>query len=260
MLMIGRVVAQNTDTLYYRSQSVRSVGVGFPTINYSLISPLNHSGYSLNFHSTRFLDKPEHLTQFRMHFELGLLYNNANDSYITSLGFSGGWSRHWNVSDRTRPLRLLLGAGADAGVNLYMKEDNTNNPMAYFFYLSVNPDVLIKYRWFNSQKTKFELGQQIYFPLGSLISSSDYSASLPPGFTEEDASFFEAMRLVSFDSFRKCTTITTLDITPALERRQKWPVFRISYIFSGMNYHNGDFTIKSADHLILFGTIFHLFR
>ena len=253
-------MAQNIDSLVYLSHSVRSVGVGFPAINYSLLSPLNHSGYSLNFHSTRFLDKPEHLTQFQMHFELGLLYNNANDSYITTLGFSGEWSRHWYVSDRARPLRLLLGVGADAGVSIYMKEDNTNNPLAYFFNLSVNPDVMMKYQWLNSQNTRFELGLQIYFPLGSLISTSEYSSTLPRGFIEEDASFFEAMRLVSFNNFRKCVTITTLDIKPALERRQKWPVFRVSYIFSGMNYSDGDFTIKSADHLILFGAIFHLFR
>ena len=258
--MTGRAMAQNTDSLIYRSQSVRSLGVGFPAINYSLLSPLNYSGYSVNFHSIRFLDKPEHLTQFQMHFELGLLYNDANDSYITTLGFNGGWSRHWHVSDRSRPLRLLLGVGFDAGVSIYMKEDNTNNPMAYFFNLSVNPDILVKYRWFNSQKTKFELGQQIYFPVGSLISSSDYSSTLPPGFSEKDANFFDAMRLASFGSFRKYVTVTTLDITPALARRQKRPVFRISYVFSGMNYSNGDFTIKSADHLILFGAILHLFR
>jgi len=260
MLMMGCAVAQNTDSLFYRSHSVRSIGVGFPTVNYSLLSPLNHSGYSLNFHSTRFLEKPEYMSQFQLHFELGLLYNDANDSYITTLGFNGGWSRHWKASDPARPLRLLLGAGTDAGVNIYMKEDNTNNPLAYFFNLSVNPDIMIKYRWFNGKKTKFELGQQIYSPLGSLISSSGYSSSLPYGITEKEASFFEAMRLVSFGSFRKCTTITTLDITPALERRQKLPVFRISYIFSGMNYNNGDFTVKSADHLLLFGAIFHLFR
>ena len=253
-------MAQNTDSLIYRSQSVRSIGVGFPTVNYSLLSPLNHSGYAINFHSTRFFDKPDYLTQFQLHSELGLLYNNANDSYITTLGFNVGWSRHWHASDRTRPLRLLLGAGADAGLNIYMKEDNTNNPLAYFFNLSINPDLMIKYRWLSSQKTKFELGQQIYFPLFSLISSSEYSSALPYGFIEKEAGFFEAMRLVSFGSLKKYVTITTLDITPDLVRRQKWPVFRISYIFSGVNYSNGDFTIKSADHLILFGAIFHLFR
>jgi len=260
MLVRGHVVAQSADTLFYRSQSVRSVGVGFPAINYSLLSPLNYSGYSFNFYSIRFLGKPEHLTQFHLHFELGLLYNNANDSYIATLGFNGGWSRHWYANDRTRPLRLLFGVGSDAGVNIYMKEDNTNNPMAYFFNLSLNPDILVKYRWFNSQKTKFELGQQIYFPVGSLVSTSEYSSTFPYGLTEEEASFFEAMRLVSFGSLKKYVTITTLDITPDLVRRQKWPVFRISYIFSGVNYSNGDFTIKSADHLILFGAIFHLFR
>jgi len=68
------------------------------------------------------------------------------------------------------------------------------------------------------------------------------------------------MRLVSLGSLKKCVTITTLDITPELKQREKWPVFRITYIFSGMNYKNGDFTIKSADHLFLFGAIFHLFR
>ena len=173
------------------------------------------------------------------------------------LGFNSGWSRHWYASDRTRPLRLLLGAGVDAGVNLHMKEDNTNNSMAYFFHLSLNPDIMVKYRWFNSQKTKFELAQQIYFPIGSLISSSEYSSTLPMGIAEKDASFFDAMRLVSLGSFKRCATITTLDVAPALNRRQKLPVFRISYIFSGMNYNNGDFAIKAADHLILFGAIFH---
>jgi len=255
----GSAAAQNFDTLYYRSQSVRSVGFGFPVLNYPFLSELNHSGYSLSFHSTRFREKPDHLTQFHQHFELGTLYNNANDSYITKLGFAGGWSRHWRVTDRTRPLRLFVGAAADIGVNIYLKDDNTNNPIAYFFNLSLSPGILLKYR-FNINDTKIELGQQMDFPLGSLISSSSYSSGLPYGIIEKEASFFDAMRLASFGSLKKCATITTLDITPSLERRRKMPVFRVSYMFSGMTYSNGDFTIKSVDHLFLFGMIFHLFR
>jgi len=245
--------------MIYRSHSVRSAGFGFPALNYSLLSSLNHSGFSISFHSTRFREKPEHLTQFYQHFEIGILYNHANDSYITQLDFSSGWSRHWDVSDRSHPLRLLLGGGIDAGTGVYLKEENTNNPLAYFFYLSAAPNVLLKYR-FKYKKTGMELGQQVNIPVGSLISSSDYSSSLPPYIVEKDANFFDAMRLVSLGSLKKCVTITTLDITPTLTQREKWPVFRITYIFSGMNYKNGDFTIKSADHLILFGTIFHLFR
>jgi len=257
--MMTNVVAQNADTLIYRSQSVRSVGVGFPALNYPLLSSLNHSGYSIGFHSTRFREKPEHLTQFQMHSELGILYNNANDSYITTLGFNGGWSRHKHVIDRARQLRLLLGAAADAGVNVYLKDDNTNNPMAYFFNLSLSPTLLLKYR-FNTGKTKTELGQQIDLPLISLVSSSEYSSTLPPGFFEEDANFFDAMRLVSLGSLKKCVTMTTLDITPSPERRQKRPVIRISYMFSGVNYSKGDFTIKSVEHLFFLGLIFHLFQ
>ena len=259
MLITGRAAAQNTDTLIYRSQSVRSFGVGFPVLNYPFLSELNHSGYLISFHSTRFREKPEHLSQFQQHFELGLLYNSANDSYITTLGFNGSWSRHWRATDCTRPLRLLLGAAADMGVNIYLKDDNTNNPLAYFFNFSASPSILIRYR-FNYHKTKIELGQQVDVPLVSLISSSGYSSGLPYGIVEEDANFFDAMRMASFGSFKKCVTITTLDITPSLEKRQKLPVFRVSYMFSGMNYNDGDFTIKSADHLFLFGMIFHLFR
>ena len=94
VLMVNRVTAQNADTMIYLAQSARSVGFGFPVLNYSLLSSLNHSGYSLSFHSTRFREKPEYLTQFHQHFEMGVLYNQANDSYITTLGFNGGWSRH----------------------------------------------------------------------------------------------------------------------------------------------------------------------
>ena len=245
--------------MIYRSHSVRSIGFGFPVLNYSLLSSLNHSGYSLSFHSTRFREKPEHLTQFHQHFEIGILYNQANDSYITLLDFNGGWSRHWHVTDRTQPLRILIGSGVDAGISIYLKDDNTNNPLAYFFNLSINPDILFRYR-FNIRKARIELSQQIDIPIGSLISSSDYSASLPPYLVEKDANFFDAMRLVSLGSLKKCATITTFDIMPPFERRLKWPVFRITYMFTGMNYSNGDFTIKSADHLFLFGTIFHLFR
>ena len=259
MLISGRLAAQNSDTLIYRSRSVRSVGLGFPALNYSLLSQLNHSGYSLNFHSTRFRENPSYLKQFHLHFELGLMYNHANDSYITSLGFHGNWSRHWYVSNRTNPLRLLCGVGLDSGIDIYLKEDNTNNPLAYFFNFSVSPTILAKYR-FNIRKTRLELGQQMDMPFVSLISSSGYSSGLPYGLVEKDAKFFDAMRMVSFGSFKKCVATTTLDVTPTLEKRQKWPVFRISYMFSGMNYHHGDFTIKSADHLIFVGVIFHLFR
>ena len=245
--------------MIYRSQLVRSVGLGFPVLNYSLLSSLNHSGYSLGFHSTRFREKPEYLTQFHQHFEIGILYNQANDSYITTLGFNGGWSRRWYVTDRTQSLRMLLGSGVDAGISIYLKDDNTNNPLAYFFNLSLCPDILLKYR-FNIRKARIELGQQIDIPIGSLISSSDYSSSLPPYLVEKDVNFFDAMRIVSFGSLKKCATITTFDVMPPFERRQKWPMFRITYAFSGMNYRNGDFTIKSANHLFLFGTIFHLFR
>ena len=245
--------------MIYRSQLTRSVGLGFPVLNYSLLSPLNHSGYSLGFHSTRFREKPEYLTQFHQHFEIGILYNKANDSYMTILDFKGGWSRHWYVTDRTRSLRMLLGSSVDAGIGIYLKDDNTNNPLAYFFNLSLSPDILIKYR-LNIKKARIELGLQMAVPFGSLISSSDYSNSLPYGIAEDDASFFDAMRFVSFGSLKKCMTITALDFTPSLERLHKWPVFRIMYLFSGMSYHNGDFTIRSADHLMLFGAIFHLFR
>ena len=259
VLMVSSVSAQNADTLFYRAQSVRSVGFGFPALNYPLLSSLNHLGYSIGFHSTRFREKPNHLCQFQIHSELGVLYNHANDSYITTLGFDGGWSRHRYVTDRTRPLRILLGSVVDAGVDVYLKDNNTNNPLAYFFNLSLSPTLLLKYR-FDTQKTRFELGQQIDIPLVSMVSSSEYSTTLPPGIIEEEASFFDAMRLVSFGGLKKCFTITTLDIIPSPERRQKRPVIRISYIFSGMNYRNGDSTIKSVDHLFFLGTIFHLFR
>jgi hypothetical protein len=242
--MIGRAAA-HPDSLIYRS-----VGVGFSSINYSPpLSSLNHSGYSLGSHSTRFREKPNSLTQFQLHFELGLLYNNASDLYIITLGFNSSWSRHWHVTDRSRPLRLMLGGAAGVGVNIYLKEDNTNNPLAYFFNLSVSPSILVQYR-FNIHKTKFELGQQIEAPAGSLISSSGM------GF----ADFFNAMRMVSFGSLKKCVAVTSLDITPPLERRRQWPTFRVSYMFSGMNYGNDDFTVKFGDHIILFGTIFDLFR
>jgi hypothetical protein len=240
MVMVGRAAA-HPDSLIYRSQSVR---VGFPSISYSTLSPLNHSGYSLGFHSTRFCKMPNSLTQFQLHFELGLLYDNANDLYITTLGFNSSWSRHWHATDRSYPLRLMLGGAADVGANIYLKEDNTNNLLAYFFNLSVSPSILVQYR-FNIHKTKLELGQQIETPTGSLISSSGM------GF----ADFFNAMRMVSFGNLKKCVAVTSLDITPSLERRRQWPTFRVSYMFSGMNYHNGDFTAKS--HIILFGAIFY---
>ncbi len=258
-MAIGHVKAQQTDTLVYAHQSVRSIGFAFPALNYSLLSPLNHSGYALAFHSTRFREKPKYLSQFHLHFELGILYNNANDSYITPLSFQSGWSRHWYVTDKAQPFRLLCGTGIDAGINIYLKEDNTNNPLAYFFNLSVSPSIMAKYR-FNAGSTKFELAQQIDVPVGSLISSSGYSTILPYSLTEKDANFFDAIRLVSFDSFRKCRAVSSLDIIPSLDKRHKWPSLRVSYVFSGANYQNKDLTIKSIDHMILFGAIFHLFR
>ncbi len=255
----GFATAQSTDTLVYRHQSVRSIGFAFPALNYSFLSPLNHSGYALSFHSTRFLEKAKSLSQFQVHSEIGLLYNDANDSYITTLAFRCGWSRHWNVTDKTYPLRLLVGASIDAGINVYLKEDNTNNPVAYFFDLSVSPSILAKYR-FKSGVTGFEIGQQIDVPVGSLVSSSGYSSMLPYALTEDDANFFDAMQLVSYGSMKKCVGITTFDIIPPTEKRRKWPVMRISYIFSGMNYESNGLTVKSIDHVFLFGAIFHLFR
>ena len=249
-------IAQNSDSLIYAAQSVRSAGCGIPALNYSLLSPLIHSGYSVNFHSTRFNEKPEHLSQFQIHSKIGFLHNNANDSYITSLGVSAGWSRRRFVSDNGRPLRVLAGAGADIGIDVCMKDDNTNNPVAYFFNISLSPGILIKYR-FKINEIRFEVGQQIDMPLFSLISSSEYSASLPYGITEDEASFFDAMRFVSFGSLKKCVTVTTLDIKPS---SAKYPAFRISYIFSGMNYNNEAFTIKSAENILVFGIIFHLFK
>ena len=259
VLTVGVVAAQNPDTLICRYQSVRSVGFGFPAVNYSLLSPLNHSGYSLGFHSVRFREMPEHLTQFQMRSEIGILYNDANDSYITLLGFSGGFSRHWQVSEPKQRLQLLFGGSADVGVNVYMKEDNTNNPLAYFFNLSVSPNILFKYD-FKVQKSRFGFGLQLGIPLVSLVSTSDYSSTLPPAVIEPEANFFDAIRLASLGSLRKYVAITTLDITSLSERHHKMPVIRITYLFSGMNYRFDDFVVKSVNHQILFGTIFHLFQ
>ena len=259
-LIVDSVLAQNADTLIFQSQSVRSVGLGFPALKYDLLSPLNHSGYSLGFTSTRFREKPEeYLTQFKTYFKLGVLYNYANDSYITLLGFDVAWSRHWYKNNQTRPLRLLAGFTTNAGANAYMKDDNTNNPVAYFFNLSISPNINAKYR-FNINNTKFELGQQIDIPFVSLISSSDYSSTFPPGILEQEVSFFDAMRLASFGSLIKFMTITTLDINTPWQQRQRLPLFRINYIFTGMNYKHNDFVIQSVDHMIVFGAIFQLFR
>ncbi len=251
--------AQTIDTLVYSHQLVRSVGVTFPSLNYPLLSPLNHSGYGLAFHSTRFHEKANYLNQFQTHLELGLLYNNANDSYITSLGFRGDWSRHWHVTDRSRAFRLLCGASFNGGIDIYLKEDNTNNPLAYFFSLSISPSMLAKYR-FNIGKMTIDLGQQFDVPIGSLTSSSEYSTMLPHAFIEEDVSFFDALQLVSLGSYRKYVGITTVDIIPSLGKKKKWSSFRISYILTGMNYEQPDFMIRSVDHIIMVGAIFHLFR
>ncbi len=256
---IGRLSAQQVDSSTYSHRSVRSAGIAFPGLNYPLLSPLNHTGYAIGFHSTRFRERPKSLTQFQLHSEFGLLYNNVNDSYITSLSFRGNLSRHWNITDKTRPLRLLFGAAVDGGIDIYLKEDNTNNPMAYFFNLSLSPTALVKYR-FRAGKTTLELGQQIDLPVGSLISTSDYSVSMPYALTEKEADFFDAMRLVSLNDLVKCKTISTLDIIPSAEKRRKLPVLRITYIFSGMKYTSNDVSIKSVDHIFLFGAIFNLFR
>jgi len=148
-----------------------------------------------------------------------------------------------------------LGGTTDLGIDVYMKEDNTNNPMAYFFNISLSPSFLFKYK-FRINDTGFNFTQQIDTPLLSLISSSGYSSSLPYGLVEDDASFFDAMKLSSFGSLRKCVTVSTLDIKMVGSR----PVIRLSYIFSGMNYKKDDFTITSADNIFLFGLIFHLFK
>ena len=254
-----RLSAQNNDTLKFKTQSVRLVGFGFPNVNYSLLSPLNYSGYSFNFDSNRFREKHEIFIQNHINTKLGLLYNDANDSYITSLGVNCGWSRHWRLNDKNRPLLILYGIGADAGIDAYMKEDNTNNPMAYFFNLSISPNILFKYR-FNIKNTNLTLWQQIDLPLFSLVSSSDYASSLPSGLMEEDASFFDAMQLVSLGQLKRCLTTTCIDINSQRQQHKKMPVFRITYKFSGMNYNKSDATIKSAEHIFVFGAIFYLFK
>jgi hypothetical protein len=256
-LITNSVEAQNTDTLVFQSRFVRSVGLGFPTLNYSLLSPLNHSGYSLGFLSTRFREKQNHLNQFQIYSEIGTLYNHANDSYITLLGFDGRLSRHWRVTDNKFPFQFLPGAETDIGVNIYMKDDNTNNPMAYFFNLSIKPSILFRYG-FKINDSRFELWQQFDFPLFSLVSSSAYSSSLPAGIAEDDASFFDAVRIASFGSLKKCTATTTLDISSSWQRHKRLPEFRITYTFSGMNYKNNDMTIKYANNMFLFGMIFYL--
>lgn len=116
-----------------------------------------------------------------------------------------------------------------------------------------------KYR-FHVGKTGIELGQQIDMPVASLVSSSGYSSSLPYFMTEEDASFFEALRFVSIGGFRKYVGTTSIDIIPSVEKRRKWPSIRISYTFSGMNYDVNDVSVQSVDHIILVGAIFRLFR
>lgn len=258
-LFSSRAAAQPTDTLLYRSQLVRSAGAGFPALNYALLSPLNHHGYSINFYSSRLRAKAQHINQFNQQFQIGVLYNQANNSYITQLSFSGGWSRHWPVAGHTSPMSLLVGAATTAGLNIYLKDDNTNNPIAYFFNLSAGPSLMLRYR-LNIQKMRVELSQQAHIPIAALISTSGYTSSLPSGLSETEASVFDAMRTASLGRLRKCVTATTLDMIPSPARRAKWPVIRISYIFAGMNYRDGDITVRSVDHLLLVGTVVHLFR
>jgi len=258
-LIAYRVEAQNADTLIFQSHSVRLVGLGLPELNYSLLSPLNHSGLSFAFHSIHFREKQNYIRQFKISAETGALYNHANDSYITLLGVNCSLSKHWHVAGKESPLQFMPGAGTDLGINIFMKDDNTNNPMAYFFNLSISPGILLKYS-FNIGESRFKLLQQIDIPLFSLVSSSDYSSSLPYGITEDDASFFDAIRIVSFVSLVKCTATTTFDISSSWQKRNRLPDFRIIYEFSGMNYKNNDVAIKYANNMFLVGMIFYLFR
>ena len=253
------VSAQDVDSLDYSHRFARSIGVAFPSLNYPLLSELNYSGYALGFHSVRFREKKNFLNQIQLHSEIGVLYNRANDSYIASLDFRGDWSRHWYVTERAQAFRLLCGLGVNAGIGVYMKEGNNNNPLAYFFNLSVSPSVLAKYR-FHIGNTEIDLGQQIDVPAASLVSYSGYSSSLPYALVEDEANFFDAMTLTSFKSYKKYAGISTIDIIPSREGRRKCPSLRITYICSGMNYKRNDISIKSVDHSIMIGAIFRMFR
>ena len=258
-MLLFNVTARDTDSLIFQSQSVRSVGMGFPALNYDLLSQLNHTGYSICFASTRFRDKPAHLTLIDTHFRLGILYNAANDSYITMLGFSASLTRYLYSTDASRSLRIMLGAVAQTGIDVFMKDENINNPVAYFFNISLNPSLLTTYR-FNIRGSKFEIGQQFYVPLLSIVSTSDYSSSLPYGFIENDANFFDAMRFASFGSLVKFTTATIFDVNTSFQQREKLPVLRITYQFAGLNYNYNDISVKSAEHSLVFGAIFYLFK
>ena len=253
------VFAQNIDSLAFKAKSIRSAGIGFPALNYDLLSPLNHSGYSLGFTSSRFTEKKEHLNLFETYFRLGLLHNYANDSYITLLGYSASWTLFRYTTDPKKRLQIWLGASAEADINVYMKDDNTNNPVAYFFNISVTPALLIQYR-FNIGSSKFEFRQNIGVPLFSLVSTSDFASSMPYGFAEEDASFFDTMHFASLGSLVKCVAITKLDINTAFQQRKNMPTFRISYRFTGLNYQHNDISIKSVDNMVVFGALFYLFR
>ncbi|MDR2037240.1 MAG: hypothetical protein LBQ60_04885 [Bacteroidales bacterium] len=259
MLATNGLLAQPADSSDYSHQLIRSAGVGLPRLNYPFLSPLVYSGVSLGVHTNRFRERTHALTQFHTQFEIGILYNKATDAYITSLTFRGQNSWHWYLTDKRKPLRLLLGGSVDTGVDVYLKEDNTNNPVAYFFNLSISPSLAGKYR-FKIKNTGLELSQQIDVPLGSLISSSGYSSSLPGGLTEEDASFFEALKWASLGSYRKIMAMTTVDIVPSKERRKKWPVIRFTYIFSGRNYEKNAVKVESVNHIFFAGAMFRLFR
>ncbi len=255
LLLRHHVFAQNViDSSQYNPNLIRSLGFAFSGLKYPFLSPLYYSGYSFTAHSNRFRNHPKYLSQLQLHLEIGWLTNQSSESHIAPLSGQVEWSMHWYATNQKNKFRLLLGASADAGIYVFSKEDNVNNPFAYFFNLSLSPNIMAKYR-FDIKNTHIELGQQLDVAALSLTSISGYSSSIPYAMIEEKTNFWEALNVVSFGKFLSYKGITSIDIIP---NKAKCPSFRISYIFSSMDYDKNSESMQYANQTFLFGVIFKL--
>lgn len=220
------------DTIVYQ---YTLYGLGTSQQKISFLSPIYYDGISLIGTNGNIKSSLNKINSSSFDFNIDINSNKYNKE-IYSFGVDYIYNKHYLLSFDRYPSNypnLYLGWGYWFETDAYLKPENTNNPLYYNFNNMLCLSIGVEKHY----KSIYILNE-FNLSLVGLYSGSEYSSSLPYFFSEENASFFEAFQIGSFE--RNSQMKNRLNIDYRISTKRKVYTIRFQYVISAcmLNINN----------------------
>jgi hypothetical protein len=227
-------------------------GIGFSQQKISFLSPVFYNGFSLVGSSGKVKASHNRIASFSTAFNVDFNSNEHNNN-IYSFGFDLFYNKYYLINLKDYPKaypNMFIGWGYWFDSDIYVKPDNTNNPL----YYNLNNLFCLSF-CLEKKFPKVKISYELNVPFAGIYSGSEYSSSLPYFITEKDASFFQAFDL---GSFKKNTQMENkLNVDLKINTKKGFRTIRIQYTLSGEKLLLNNNIKHNTFHVFKIGYLFN---